>query len=128
MQSAKIRDLHIIERTPSVLGVGQCGRVARETAEMMGCFGEIEFLDDDSQDALGELDEYTKLVSAYKSVFVAMENPMLRMRWLDKLERIGYELSVLVRPRSYVPPSVALAGESRCGTDGGCEKGVPDRL
>ena len=48
-----------------ILGAGQYGRVVKETAEAMGCFGKISFLDDNSPLALGKLDEYSRFAGKY---------------------------------------------------------------
>lgn len=91
-----------------ILGAGQYGQVVRETAEAMGCFDQIGFLDDKSPIALGNLADYESLRQEYSCAFVAMGNPNLRMQWLDKLEQAEYELPVLVHPRAYVSPSAKL--------------------
>lgn len=91
-----------------ILGAGQYGRVARETAMAMGCFEEICFLDDHSEAAVGKLEDYRKLTQSYGCAFVAMGNPVLRMQWLEKLEEAGYRLPVLIHPRAYVSPSAQL--------------------
>lgn len=91
-----------------ILGAGQYGYLIRETAEAMGCFGQIGFLDDRSPAALGKLADYEGFRQAYSCAFVAMGNPMLRMQWLEKLEQAGFELPVLVHPRAYVSPSARL--------------------
>lgn len=91
-----------------ILGAGQYGRVVRETAEAMGCFDNIGFLDDSSPLALGKLADYGLLRREYNCAFVAMGNPELRMLWLNKLEAAGYELPMLIHPRAYISPSAVL--------------------
>lgn len=91
-----------------ILGAGQYGQVVRETAEAMGCFEKIDFLDDNSPIARGKLTDHESLRKEYCCAFVAMGNPILRMQWIDKLEQAGYELPVLVHPRAYVSPSAVL--------------------
>lgn len=91
-----------------ILGAGQYGRVARETAEAMGCFERIAFLDDNSLLAIGKLSDYECFAQSYGSAFVAMGNPQLRMQWLNKLEQTGYELPVLIHPKAFVSPSAVI--------------------
>ena len=91
-----------------ILGAGQYGHVARETAVAMGCFGEICFLDDRSETAIGKLEDYRQLRPQYGCAFVAMGNPGLRMHWLMALEEAGYQLPVLIHPKAYVSPSAQL--------------------
>lgn len=91
-----------------ILGAGQYGRVAKETADAMGCYEEIDFLDDNSPLAVGKLAEFEHFLQNYDSAFVAMGNPQLRMQWLNKLEQAGYEIPVLIHPKAYVSPSAVL--------------------
>ena len=95
-----------------ILGAGQYGRVVRETAEAMECFGEIAFLDDNSPVAKGKLEEYRSFLKDYNCAFVAMGNPLLRMQWLRTLHQSGFEVPVLIHPKGYVAPSAML----KCGT------------
>ena len=91
-----------------ILGAGQYGHVVRETAQTMGCFSEIAFLDDNNPKAVGKLADYLPLRQKYTCAFVAMGNPDLRQMWMDRLEAAGYELPVLVHPRAYIAPSARL--------------------
>lgn len=91
-----------------ILGAGQYGCVVRETAEAMGCFEKIAFLDDNSPLAMDKLAAYEAFVREYGCAFVAMGNPALRLQWLEKLELAGYELPALIHPRACVSPSATL--------------------
>lgn len=95
-----------------ILGAGQYGRVAGETALGTGKFGEIAFLDDKNACAVGKLADYEKFVSEYKYAFVAMGNADLRLGYIAKLQSAGYEVAVIVSPRAYVAPSASLG----CGS------------
>lgn len=96
------------EKKLLILGAGQYGQVVRETAEAMGCFDKIAFLDDNNPNAVGKLADYLPLRQEYACAFVAMGNPELREMWLDRLETAGYELSVLVHPKAYISPTASL--------------------
>lgn len=91
-----------------ILGAGQYGRVARETADTMGCFERIDFLDDNSPLAIGRLADYERFAQSYGSAFVAMGNPQLRIQWLNKLDTAGFELPVLIHSKAYVSPSAVI--------------------
>lgn len=93
-----------------ILGAGQYGRVAHETAEAMGCFDQIAFLDDNSSIAIGKLKQYLEFIDQFGSAFVAMGNPQLRLRWISDLKEAGFELPALIHPRAYVSPSAKLEG------------------
>lgn len=91
-----------------ILGAGQYGRVVKETAEAMGCFDTISFLDDNSPLAIGKLTSYGDYCEGYSYAFVALGNPQLRMQWLDRLRRVGYLLPILIHPKAFVSPSAQL--------------------
>lgn len=91
-----------------ILGAGRYGQVVKETADAMGCFDRISFLDDISPIAIGKLVDYEHYVQEYTYAFVAIGNPHIRQLWLEKLEQIGYVLPVLVHPKSYVSSSARL--------------------
>jgi len=91
-----------------ILGAGQYGHVVWETAEAMGCFGKIAFLDDNNPKAVGKLMDYLGLRQEYACAFVAMGNPKLRAQWLRNLEAAGFALPVLVHPKAYISPTAVL--------------------
>ncbi len=93
-----------------ILGAGQYGQVAYETAEAMGCFECISFLDDTNSMAIGRLSEYLKYRDRYECAFVAIGNPKLRLQWLTELEKAGYELATLVHPMGYISKTASIAG------------------
>ncbi len=91
-----------------ILGAGQYGQVVRETAEAMGCFDHIAFLDDSNPVAVGKLAEYPQFVGAYSCAFVAMGNPQLRKKWQREVEQAGFSLPTLIHPGAYVSPTAML--------------------
>lgn len=91
-----------------ILGAGQYGFVAKETAQAIGCFDRIDFLDDNSPFAIGKMADAERLHSNYDAAFVALGNPVLRRQWIDQLESWGYELPVLQHPQSTVMPSAVV--------------------
>lgn len=93
-----------------ILGAGQYGQVVRETAEATGRFVRIAFLDDNNPVAVGKMDAYMSFRKECDCAFVAIGNPQLRLRWLERLESAGYELPVLIHPKAYVSPSAILGG------------------
>jgi len=91
-----------------ILGAGQYGFVAKETAQAMNCFESIDFLDDRNEKAVGKLADYEKLYGAYTCAFVAIGNPELRRTLLQGLEQCGYVLPVLIHPQATVMPSAKI--------------------
>ena len=106
------RMLVIMDHNLLILGAGQYSFVVRETARAMGCFEKIDCLDDNHPNAIGTLSDYLKFAESYDTAFVAIGNPDLRLAWLEKLERAGYILPVLVHPKAYVSPSARVMGGS----------------
>lgn len=91
-----------------ILGAGQYGTVAKETAEAMGIFDEINFLDDSSENAVGKIEDIEKL--DYSAAFVAIGNPDVRER-LSVL--IGdRKLATLIHPKALVMPSAVIGAGS----------------
>ncbi len=106
-----------------IIGAGQYGQVAKETAELMGSFGKISFLDDryvakdgkckekqGNKSIIGAIDGYQDFVKEYACAFVAVGNPDIRLTYMEKLKDAGYHIPVLVHPKAYVSPS-AQVGE-----------------
>lgn len=93
-----------------ILGAGQHGQVAKETAELMQEFDIIDFLDDNSTEAIGRLEDVKKFKSEYEYAFVAFGNNALRIEWIYKVENLGYKVATLVNPKAFISPS-AILGE-----------------
>lgn len=91
-----------------ILGAGQYGQVAKETAEFMRIFDKIAFLDDSVETAIGKFSEYEKFVAEYSNAFVAVGNAKLRLELLKKLEEAGYLLLPIVSPYAHVSPSAQI--------------------
>ena len=95
-----------------ILGFGQYGTVAKETAESMHYFSKISFLDDSNTQAIGTLTDYNRFTAEYTYAFVAMGNALLREEWLERLKAAGYSLPVLKHPQATVMPSAKIGGGS----------------
>lgn len=87
-----------------ILGAGQYGTVAKETAEAMGIFDEIDFLDDSNGVAVGKIDTIDTL--EYDAAFIAIGNPDVREKLAD---RVGDKLFTLIHPGATVMPSAVIA-------------------
>lgn len=90
------------EKCLLILGAGGYGQLARETAEAMGIFTRIAFLDDQNPQALGKLSEYRHFCGQFDCAFVAMGAPSLREHWINALKEAGYALPPLVHPAATV--------------------------
>ena len=93
-----------------VLGAGQYGSVVKETAQAMGCFDRIDFLDDHNPIAVGKIVDLEKFVLEYDYAFVAIGNSQIRMQLLNKLEKVGFTLATLIHPHSVIMSSAKISG------------------
>ena len=91
-----------------ILGAGGQGHVVKETAESIGVFDRIAFLDDNRSIA-GVIDTLSNLerhVEEYPLAFVAIGNNTLRRTLIERLERAGYIVPVLRHPTATISPTV----------------------
>ena len=98
----------MIHKNLLILGAGGHGRVVKEIAEAMGIFEKIDFLDDNSELAIGKLEHNEKFAREYRYAFPAFGNNSLRMSWMKKLEENGFKIPVLVHPSTYISPSASV--------------------
>ena len=91
-----------------ILGAGGQGQVVRETAEAIGVFEHIAFLDDDTTlpgvlDSLGNCQRYR---NDYPMAFVAIGNNELRRKLINHLQMTGFIVPVLKHPTATISPAV----------------------
>jgi UDP-3-O-[3-hydroxymyristoyl] glucosamine N-acyltransferase len=91
-----------------ILGTGQYGMVAKETAETMKCFNKIDFLDDNNPVAVGKLNDFAGLYPEYTHAVVAIGNPDVRLKLLQDIQASPLQLATLIHPRSYVSPTAKI--------------------
>lgn len=91
-----------------IVGAGQYGAVAKETAAVTGRFERIDFLDDNHPDAIGKIADAEHFFGEYNQAFVAIGNPDVRLTLLKRLKEIGFALATLVSPKAYVSPSAKI--------------------
>lgn len=91
-----------------IIGEGQLGQIAKETAETMNYFNKIDFLDDYNENAVGMLSDYERLSVNYSYAFVAIEDTALRLKWIQMLEESCYIIAVLVHSTAAVSSSAQI--------------------
>lgn len=91
-----------------IIGAGQYGLLVRELATALDIFHKIDFLDDSKEMAVGKIEEYESFAKEYSYAFSAIGNTELRMQWVEKLEKAGFTVPVLISPMAYVSPSAKL--------------------
>ncbi len=91
-----------------ILGAGGQGHVVKETAEDIGIFDKIAFLDDNTAipGVLGPLDDYWRYADEYPVAFVAIGQNDLRNTLIDRLEAAGFIVPVLRHPSATISPTV----------------------
>lgn len=91
-----------------ILGAGGHGKVIAEIAEALGVYETVDFADDNSVNAVGRLSDLEKLHKLYDCAFVGIGDNRLRGELINKLEKIGYEVPVLIHPTAYVSKSATI--------------------
>ena len=91
-----------------ILGAGQYGMVAKEIAEAMCRFERISFLDDNSSTAIGKLSDFNKCTNDFDSAVVAIGDAEKRLKLIEQLIGVGYDVPVLIHPQAYVAPSAEI--------------------
>lgn len=91
-----------------ILGAGGQGQVVRETAEAIGVFEKIAFLDDNTAlpGVLDTLGNCKKHINEYPMAFVAIGNNVLRRKLTEQLQTAGFIVPVLKHPTATISPAV----------------------
>ncbi len=93
-----------------IIGAGGHGKVVKEVAEATSLYEKINFLDDNSDEAIGKIEDLWNLREQYECAFVGIGNNLFRLRTIEKLKKAGYEIPKLIDPTAYVSKS-AVIGE-----------------
>ena len=92
-----------------IIGAGQYGTMIKEFAGELDIYDKIDFLDDNSDEAIGKIDEYPDFVNEYTCALVAIGNAETRLKYSDKLKAAGYKIVSFISRRAYVSPSAKIA-------------------
>lgn len=99
-----------------ILGAGGHGRVVKETAQAMGCFNRIEFLDDNSKETIGKCKDFKQFIKDFTYAFVAFGNNELRSQWMQELSKVGFRFPILIHPTAYISPSANIGAGTIVGS------------
>ena len=97
-----------------VLGAGGHGKVVREVALSLldidgkSLYEAVDFLDDNSVDAIGKIVDLGKYKDKYSDVFCGIGNNNVRKQLLDQAKELGYSIPVLIHPTAYISPSAVI--------------------
>mgnify|MGYP002870055925 FL=1 len=92
-----------------IIGAGQYGIMIKELARALNIYDRIDFLDDNSDEAIGKISEYTEFVKEYPCALVAIGNADIRLNCSDKLKAAGYKIESFISPKAFVSPSAKIA-------------------
>ncbi len=94
-----------------IVGAGIYSVIAREIAEDMNCFDKIGFVDEvvkttpDGIEVVGTFSDIASLSSEYSDIIVAIGNPEIRSKMIEKIEsEYSYNIVSLISPKAYVSP------------------------
>ena len=90
-----------------IVGAGQYAFVVFDIASSLG-YEKISFVDDNSELAIGKINEIGRLREEYSCGVVAIGNPSVRRELTQRLEDCGYIVPALVHPLGYVSPSARI--------------------
>lgn len=104
-EAEKGRQLNLL-----ILGAGSHGHSVLETAERLGVFGEIKFLDDyiRNEDVIGGFEDADHLVERFPCAFIAIGDNTIRKIWAEKLKSWGYMFPHLISPDTTVSKHVKI--------------------
>ena len=104
-----------------IIGAGGHSNVIEDTLIEQGIFNEIAFLDDNfknnkktylskTKNIIGssKLIYDKKLRSNFKYAFVAIGDSEKRLKLIDELEKLEYEIPIIIHPTAWVSKSVSL--------------------
>ena len=94
-----------------IIGAGGYGQVVRDLAEQSGKYSEIVFLDDNSKDekVVGRCEDFEKYVADDTEIYPAFGNNELRISFVERLEKLGAKMPVLIHKTAYVSPHAKIA-------------------
>lgn len=98
-----------------IVGAGIYGFVAKEIAESLKIFEKIDFVDDNKTETpngiktVGKVKDIETLAVEYGNAIVAIGNPEVRLRLIQKIEEeTPCRIVTLVSPRAYVASSAQI--------------------
>lgn len=94
-----------------IIGAGGHGSVVAETATVCG-YEKIDFLDDNSPDAIGNTDQLEELQGFYDGVIVSIGNNEIRRELTHRIREVGAPMVSLIHPRSFIAVSAKIGAGS----------------
>lgn len=86
-----------------IIGAGQYGHLIKEQAESLG-FTQIDFLDDNNEEAIGKISELEELQEKYDFCICSIGNPLIRRKITKRIKN----KVTLISPKAYVSLSAKI--------------------
>lgn len=90
-----------------IIGAGHYGMIVKEIAETLG-YDKIDFLDDNSEKAVGRINEMAQFTNEYRNAVVAIGNAGIRLKLIAELEKAGCDIPILVHEKAYISKSAVI--------------------
>ena len=90
-----------------ILGAGEYGKLVKELA--LSSYEKIDFLDDNSEEAIGKIDDCAKFKDEYDYAIVAIGDNELRIKLLERLETAGFNIPTIISDKAYVSKTAKIA-------------------
>ncbi len=91
-----------------ILGAGGYGRTVADVASQIGRYSEIYFLDDNNPEAIGKCADYEKYIDSDTEIYPAFGKNEGRLAWIERLEKAGANIPVIIHESAYISPTVTL--------------------
>jgi len=100
-----------------IIGAGGHGKVVAETAQAMGAWKDIAFMDDRypelretlSLPVLGRIDNIPEFKASFSNIVVAVGDSNLRLSLIRRFANEGFHLPSLIHPAAWVGSSVEIS-------------------
>lgn len=97
-----------------ILGAGGHGKVVKEAAESLTdangdrLYNRIDFLDDKSPEAIGTIVQADQFTGQFDCAFVGVGNNTVREQLQSGLEKLGYQIPVIIHATAYISKTAAI--------------------
>lgn len=93
-----------------IIGAGQYGSVVQDIANSLKEFSRIEFIDDNSEKAIGKVKNLKDFKGEFTHCIAAVGNPEIRKAFLQQAKGEGFAVEPLISPMAFCSPT-ATVGE-----------------
>ena len=94
-----------------IIGAGGYGQTVCDVAEQSGKYESIVFLDDNkvSDNVAGKCEDFAKFVETDTEIYPAFGNNEMRISFIEKLEKLGANIPVIVHKTAYISPRATVS-------------------